>query len=219
MCGTRPFFGGSGCRVGAHTCPVFPKMPTAPSAFLRRRAIPLPEGGKRVGEGPLKPKEISRYRDTLGQIRAADNTAGRSATRQLEKFRPRLICDIWWPPHSTRPFFWWVQALGRSPHAPSIFKNAYDPVGIPLIRGASGAGQWTPYEGDKSLGEGSLRPKEISRYLNTRPEPYPATGEVQTDTDPPLWQRNLSVLITVRRVHYGEVGNAPITITKLFKKI
>ena len=29
---------------------------------------------------------------------------------------------------------------GRSPHAPGISKNAYGPVGIPLIRGAPGAG-------------------------------------------------------------------------------
>ena len=26
-----------------------------------------------------------------------------------------------------------------------------------------------------------------------------------------LWKRNLSVLITVRRVHYGEMGKAPTT--------
>ena len=32
-----------------------------------------------------------------------------------------------------------------------------------------------------------------------------------TDIDLPLWQRNLSVLITVRRVHYGEMGKAPTT--------
>ena len=32
-CGTRPFFGGSGRRTGAHTCPAFLKMPMAPWAF------------------------------------------------------------------------------------------------------------------------------------------------------------------------------------------
>ena len=45
---------------------------------LRRRAI-NPTSPKRVkawGEGPLRLKEISRNRDTLGQIRAPDNTAG-----------------------------------------------------------------------------------------------------------------------------------------------
>ena len=52
---------------------------------LRRRAMNPPKGVKAWGEAPLRPKEISRHRDTLGQIRAADNTAGRSATRHLKK--------------------------------------------------------------------------------------------------------------------------------------
>ena len=81
----------------------------------------LPKEVKAWGEGPLRPKEISRYRDTPGQIRAADNTAGRSATRHLERFRSRLIC---------------------------------------------------------------------------------------------FWQRNLSVLITARRVHYGKIGKALTTLIK-----
>ena len=184
---------------------------------------------KAWGEGPLRLKEISRYRDTLGQIRAADNTAGRSATRNLEKCRPILICGIWWPPHptgmcGTRTFYgvserwaiahtrrrgkklwgkapwdwrkspdtethsarsvpqitWPAEALpgnwrgsdrdwsvvfvdrptqracvaqglfyggsGRRAVAhtrPAFAKNAYGPVGIPLIRGVSGAGRLT----------------------------------------------------------------------------
>ncbi len=52
---------------------------------------PPSKGVKALGEGTLGRKEISRYGDTLGQIRAADNTAGRSATRHLERFRSRLI--------------------------------------------------------------------------------------------------------------------------------
>ena len=114
-CATRPFFfGGSVLRAEAHTRPVFPKMPTAPSVFplLREPQAPgdeAPEVGKSLGGRPLRPKEISRYRDTLGKIRAADNTVSRSATRHLERCRPILICDIWWPPHptgmcGTRPF-------------------------------------------------------------------------------------------------------------------
>ncbi len=94
----KAFLGGSGRRAGAHTHPAFLKMPTASSAFPLLGApqaladIPnRPEGGKNLGEGPLTPKEISRYRDTLGQICAADNTAGRSSTRQLERYRPILI--------------------------------------------------------------------------------------------------------------------------------
>ena len=148
------FLGGSGQRAGAHTRPAFPKMPTAPSAFPLFRAPQTPgdepptKGVKAWGKGPLRPKEIFRYRDTLGQIRAADNTAGRSATQYLERCRTRLICGIWWPPHPTgmwhKDFFlWWVRAQGRSPHAPGISKNAYGPVCTHLIRGASGAGRWT----------------------------------------------------------------------------
>ena len=118
--------------------------------------------------------------------------------------------------------FWWVRAQDWSPHAPGISKNANGPIGIPLIRGTSGTGQYPP-KGVKAWGEGPLKPKEISRYRDThgqiraedntagRPKCYLAPGEVQTDIDLPLWQRNLSVLITVRRVHYGEMGKAPIT--------
>ena len=97
-CGTRPFLGGSGHRAVAYTRLSSPKMPTAPSAFPLLGAPqapgdePPPEGGKSLGEGTLRPKEISRYQDTLGQIRAADNTAGWSATQQLERFRTRVIC-------------------------------------------------------------------------------------------------------------------------------
>ena len=166
----KDFFVAPGARPKPTHARHFPKMPTAPSGFPLRR----PKGVKAWGEGPLRPNEISRYRDTLGRIRAADNTAGRSATRQLESCRPILICGICCSPHltgkcGTRPFFRWVQVQDRSPHTPGIPKNAKGPVGIPLIRGASGAGQWTQPtpEGGKSLGDGPLRPKEISKYQDT----------------------------------------------------
>ena len=87
------FLGGTGRRAVAHTRPEFAKNALGPVGIppVRRRAMnPTPS----KGEGPLRPKAISRYRDTLGQIRAADNTAGRNATRQLERFRSRLIC-LW----------------------------------------------------------------------------------------------------------------------------
>ena len=87
----QDIFGSSEQRAVAHTRPAFPKIPTAPSAFplLGAHQVPgdepnPPEGSKSLAGGPLRPKEISRYLDTLGQIRAADNTAGRSATRHLE---------------------------------------------------------------------------------------------------------------------------------------
>ena len=118
-------------------------MPTAPSTFSWL-GVPQapgdepspPEGGKNLGGRPLKPKEISGYRDTLGQIRAADNTAGRSATRHLERFRSRLICGIWCTPHltgmyGTRPFFGWDRRRSVAHTRPEFAKNALGPVGIP----------------------------------------------------------------------------------------
>ena len=139
MCGTRSFYGGSERRAVANTRPAFPKMPSAPSAFpwLGVPQVPgdepnPPKEVKAWEEGPLRPKEISRYRVTLGQIRAADNTAGRSATRQLERFRSRLICGIWCTPHltgmyGTRPFFGWDRAQGRSPRAPGVCQKCLRP--------------------------------------------------------------------------------------------
>ncbi len=49
-----------------------------------------------------------------------------------------------------RAFFRWVRAQDRSPHEPGIPKNAYGPIGIPLIRGAWRLTQ--PPEGSKSQG-------------------------------------------------------------------
>ena len=34
--------------------------------------------------------------------------------------------------YGTRPFLRWIQAQGRSPHAPGISKNASDPSAFPL---------------------------------------------------------------------------------------
>ena len=97
-CGTRPFLSGSGRRAGAY----IPK--NAPSAFPLLGAAQAPGdepnppvGDKNLGEGPLRPKEISKY-----QIRAADNTASRSATRHSERCRPKSLstnngekCPLW----------------------------------------------------------------------------------------------------------------------------
>ena len=84
----KAVLGGSGRRARPNTCPAFPKMPTAPSAFHLLGA-PQTSGNnpprKPGGKAPLRPKEVSRCRDTLGRIRAAVNTADRGATRQLER--------------------------------------------------------------------------------------------------------------------------------------
>ena len=67
-----------------------------------------------------------------------------------------------------KAFFRWVRVQGQSPHASSIPKKAYDPIGIPLIRGTSGARRYPPpLKGIKAWREGPLRPKEISRYQDT----------------------------------------------------
>ena len=88
------------------------------------------------------------------------------------RISPILISSICCWPHltgkfGTRPFFRWVWVQGRSPQTPGIPKNAYDLVGIPFIRGASGAWWWTPLKRVKALGDDPLRPKEISWYRDT----------------------------------------------------
>ena len=155
MCGTRPFLGGSERRIGVHTRPAFPEMSTAPSAFplLGAPQAPgdepnTPKEVKAWRKGPMRPKEISRYRDTLGQTRTADYTAGWSATRHLERCRTRLICGICCSPHptgkcGTRPFYGGSKRRAVAHTPPAFAKNAWGPVGIPLIRGASGAGRLT----------------------------------------------------------------------------
>ena len=253
----KAFFFGTGRWAVAHTRPEFAKNALGPVGIpLVRGALgagqwtqPPRKGVKAWGEGPLRPKEISRYRNTLGQVRAADNTAGRSATRQmercqtdsdlllnatplrylrylmhappywhvwhkafflggsrcravahtrpefakmplapsafpllgvpqapsnepnpprkgvnawgrsatlqLERFRPIVICFsmqrhcvIWCTPHitgmyGTRPFWGGTGRRAVAHTRPEFAKNALGPVGILLVRGASGAGQWT----------------------------------------------------------------------------
>ena len=78
-CGTWPFFGGSGRRAVAHTCPAFPKNTYGPVRILLIRGG---SGAERLTQPPrteykpgrkalLRPKEFPRHRDTLGQIRAS----------------------------------------------------------------------------------------------------------------------------------------------------
>ena len=69
-------------------------------------------------------------------------------------------------------FLWSAVAHTR----PAFPKNAYGPVGIPLIRGASGAGRWTQHlrrewkPGGKAPGG---RRKIIQSPSHTRPDPRP----------------------------------------------
>ena len=108
-CGTRPFLVGPDAGPYPTRARHFPKVPTAPSAFPLLGAPQTPGDQPPKGviawmEGPLRLKEISRHRDTLGQIRAPDNTAGRSATQHLERSRPRSVSCLtdrdWWEVNS-----------------------------------------------------------------------------------------------------------------------
>ena len=155
------FLGGTGRRAVAHTRPEFVKNTLGPfgiplvrgASGLRRRAMnPTPQitgegypvkvirylmhappGGK-APWGRRKNLQVPRHTwGEGGQIRAADNTAGRSATRHLERFRSRVICGIWCTPHltgmyGTRPFFGWDRAQGRSPHAPGVCQKYPRPL-------------------------------------------------------------------------------------------
>ena len=61
--------------------------------------------------------------------------------------------------------------------------------------------------------KGSLM-KTQTRILDNRLYYTYCSGN--TDIDLPLWQRNFSVLITVRRVYYGKIGRAPTIFSALF---
>ena len=138
------FQGGSNRRAKAHTRPALPKIPSASSAF------PLLGVPQAPGNKPNPHKGVKSWgwmppwgwrkwwvnEPALGQIRAQVKhgrpTLGR--TRYLSSVPPP-------EKYGTKPFLRWVQSQSRSPHASSITKNTFGSVGIPLIRGASGARQ------------------------------------------------------------------------------
>ena len=141
------------------------------------RKIQLHRKGKKSRTVRITPIMISRYRDTFGQIRAADNAAGRSATQHLERCRPILICGIWWLPHpmdmcGTRPFYGGSEARAVAHTRPAFPKMPTAPTAFPLLGAPQAPGDEpnTP-EGGKRLGKAPLKPKEISRYRDTRPDP------------------------------------------------
>ena len=75
------FLGGTGRRAVAHTRPEFPKMPTAPSAFLLLGAPQepgdkpnLPEGSKSLGGRPP---------EAVGKSPGTETHSARTASRQL----------------------------------------------------------------------------------------------------------------------------------------
>ena len=136
------------------------------------------------------------------------------------RITPILICGIRFPLHptgicGTRPFLVGPSAGPEPTRTRHFQKMPTAPSAFPLLGTPQAPCNNSP-KGVKAWGQGPLRPKEISRYRDTLGQIcaadvkcYPATEEVHTDIDLPLWLRNLSVLITVRRVHYGEMGKLP----------
>ena len=151
----KAFFGRSGCRAGAHTHPAWPNIPTTPSAFPLLGAPqasgnnPPTEGGKSLrGRPPEAGVNLQLSRHTRPDPCRIQHGKPKCDPTTGEAQCYYSCCGICWPPHptgkyGTRPFLWWVRTQDRSPHAPGISKNANGPVGIHLIRGASGAGRWT----------------------------------------------------------------------------
>ena len=163
MCGTGPFFGGSGRRAVAHTNPGISKntygpgcIPLIRGATGTGRWTQTPEGSKSLGGG--RPPEAERNLQIPRHTRPdpCRSKHGRPkcdpTTGEAQCYYSRRSCCVWdcsicCTPHQTgkcgtRPFFRWVRAPGRCPYAPGIPKNAYGPVGILLIRGTSGTGRW-----------------------------------------------------------------------------
>ena len=104
-----------------------------------------------------------RNQDTPGLIRVRSHTADRGVSKPSDAQRMHThyslafaTYGIWWLPHptgmcGTRPFFWWVRAQGRSPHAPGIFGI---PIGIPVIRALQAPGnEPNPLKEVKAWGE------------------------------------------------------------------
>ena len=92
--------------------------------------------------------------------------------------------------YGTRPFLRWAQSQGRSLHPSGKAKNTFDPVGIPLF-GAPGNKLTPSPEGGKSLGDGPLRPEELSSA-----EAHPAEppgDKTASRMQPNNWRRKIRV--------------------------
>ncbi len=103
-----------------------------------------PKGVKAWGEGPppeAEGTETHSARSVPQITRPAEVLPG-----TWRGVRPIVICGICCPPHQTgkygtRPFYGGSGRRAVAHTRPAVSKNALGPVGIPLIRGASGAGR------------------------------------------------------------------------------
>ena len=111
-----------------------------------------------------------------------------------------VACPTLWASVAQGLFFGGSGCRAVAHTRPAFPKNAYGPVGIPLIKGRLRHRTINPTspKGVKALGEGPLGLKEIPRHrdtlgqiraLTTRPAKcYPAPGEVQSEINlSPKW--------------------------------
>ena len=74
--------------------------------------------------------------------------------------------------YGTRPFLRLVQLQGRSTHASGKVKNTFDPVSIPLFGAPQAPGNKpNPRKGVEALGDGPLKPEELSSAEEHPAEP------------------------------------------------
>ena len=107
----------------------------------------------------------------------------------FEKVRGDLCIYRSVPPtheYGTRPFLRWARSQGRSPHASGKAKNTFSPVGIPLFGTPQAPGNNLPPNGDISLGDGPLRPEEISSAKAHPAEPL--RGKTAYRMQPKNWR-------------------------------
>ena len=132
-----------------------------------------PRGVKAWGGWPPEARGNLQCRGTPDQICAEASTDSQMWPQQLKKRCKNASRYLSYVPPAhkcgTRPFLRWVRSQGWIPHASGMAKNTFDPIGIALIRGASGTRQWIqPPKGGKSLGG---RPPEaggkspVSRHI------------------------------------------------------
>ena len=141
--------------------------------------------------------------------------------------------DIWCTPHltgkcGTRPFFGGSRHRAVAHTRPTFPKNAYGPVGISFIRGASGAGQLTqpslgewkpegkaPWGRRKSPGT-ETHPARSAPPQHGRPKCYQAPGEDQSKINLIFLPGRLTALVEDNSIESLPVESEP---NKMFSSI
>ena len=205
----RPFFGGSGHSAVANPRPAFPKNTYGPVSIpLIRGAggwtLPPWREWKPGGKAPWgRRKKKTRHRDTLGRIRASTARPAKMLPRtwrgpvrnQSPKWsgpgpdctgvfvdRPTLRASV-----AQGLFYGGSRRRAVAHTRPAFPKNALGPIGIPLVRGASGAGHLTqpPSKGGKSLG--GRPPEAEGKYSNHQGTPGQIRAPIARPTEMMGW--------------------------------